>query len=532
MSYRRISIYTLPVQLSVLSSDHSSPPNSIPAVEFRDRLRTSLTEEDYFRRSTYGSIQESGHHQSCCVAGEHFLTSEEFARRSLSLDSAVHVDISDLNGEGDAPSIPMSLKKCKRTIIAPYSCLLSFIGWRPWFYESLSRRSSFWRYFNYLYPAFVLTLIVSNYVFQVLNCQGKFNIHRDVEPSPPAPTPHEVNMKGNCTWGLITFSCHAKYVMDAIETVYRPMGSGYCEHIVPTYIVPSFVHFLAFAYGFYHFRLVECEQLFSLMERVFLQSSSTRGLQSALIRNSRLFFFAALVWLSFQVGLEILYNFTFPQSRLEFLGMMYKYVFLGIKFAGMILVQGVNMAVAINYCVQCETLILYIRGICLKLHEKSMEIKSAMHEILGVREYISLLNGNVAKMMGLCIVNFTELTILGTALLFLNRLQAGTVISYRVLFPFLWFIALIAPLIQAARLTQTGSKLRQISFEMRVFGYQTSSMLELDSFVLFVSGATLRVSSNTLVSFDEMSIVVADHPLDDIICSTTLRRVMEKPSRI
>ncbi|GBO40416.1 hypothetical protein AVEN_56687-1 [Araneus ventricosus] len=79
-----------------LSSDHSSPPNSIPAVEFRDRLRTSLTEEDYFRRSTYGSIQESGHHQSCCVAGEHFLTSEEFARRSLSLDSAVHVDVSAL----------------------------------------------------------------------------------------------------------------------------------------------------------------------------------------------------------------------------------------------------------------------------------------------------------------------------------------------------------------------------------------------------------------------------------------------------
>ncbi|GBM24790.1 hypothetical protein AVEN_122287-1 [Araneus ventricosus] len=84
----------------------------------------------------------------------------------------------------------------------------------------------------------------------------------------------------------------------------------------------------------------------------------------------------------------------------------------------------------------------------------------------------------------------------------------------------------------AARLTQTGSKLRQISFEMRVFGYQTSSMLELDSFVLFVSGATLRVSSNALVSFDQISIVVADHPLDDIICSTTLRRVMEKTSRI
>ncbi|PRD24043.1 UNVERIFIED_CONTAM: hypothetical protein NCL1_44816 [Trichonephila clavipes] len=61
------------------------------------------------------------------------------------------------------------------------------------------------------------------------------------------------------------------------------------------------------------------------------------------------------------------------------LGVTYKYVFLGIKFAGMVLLQGVNVAVATNYCVQCETLILYIKGICLKLHEKSLEIRSAMH---------------------------------------------------------------------------------------------------------------------------------------------------------
>ncbi|KFM74361.1 hypothetical protein X975_10247, partial [Stegodyphus mimosarum] len=474
-----------------LVTDRSSPP--VAASDFHDRILCSLTEEDYLRRTTYGSIQDP-RRSSCCVAGEHFMTSvsEDFIRRSLSMDSMVHVDISDINGEGEAPYVPLSLRKCQRTIIAPYSCLLSFIGWRPWFKESLSRRSKFWWYFNIFYPAVVIVFIISHYVLQVLNCQGKFNIHVDVEPSPPVPTPQEVNMQGNCTWGLVTFSCRAKYIVASMDQSFRPQDSVDCQHIVPTYIVPSFVHFLAFAYGFYHFRLVECEQLYSLMERVFLQSHSTHGLQNTLVRNSRLFFASAILWLLCQTGLEVLYNFTFPQKRLEFLGLTYKYVFLGIKFAGSILVQGVNVAVSINYCVQCETLILYIKGICLRLHEKSMELKSAMHDILGVREYISLLNGNVAKMMGLCIVNFTELTILGTALLFLNKIPKGTVISYRVLFPTLWFIALIVPLIQAARLTRIGSKLRQISFEMRVFGYQACSMLELDSFVLFVNGATLR----------------------------------------
>lgn len=59
---------------------------------------------------------------------------------------------------------------------------------------------------------------------------------------------------------------------------------------------------------------------------------------------------------------------------------------------------------------------------------------------------------------------------------------------------------------QAARLTRIGSKLRQISFETRVFGYQNCSMLELDSFVLFVNGATLRVSFSSVISIQSKSI--------------------------
>lgn len=472
-----------------LATERSSPSVSEP--HFRERIQTSFTEEGY-RGGTYGSIQEK--RGSCCVAGEHFMTSNsrEFFNGSLSMDSVVHVDISDINGEGDVSYVPLSLRKCKRTIIAPYSCLLSFIGWRPWFQESLSRRSSFWKYFNCIYPAVIMGLIITHYFFQVLNCQGKFNIHKDVQPSPTPPIPQVVNMRGNCSWGIVTFVCHAQYVVDSIDLEMNRQVNDFCQHIIPTYVIPSFVHFLAFAYGFYHFRLVECEQLFSLMERVFLQCHTTPSLQNALIRNSRLFFIASLIWLLFQVGLEILYCISFPQKRLEIWGIQYKNVLLGIKMLSLILVQGVNVAVSINYCIQCETLILYIKGICWRLHEKSIEIKSAMHEILGVREYISLLNGNVAKMMAFGILNFAELTILGTALLFLNRNSNEKIISYRVIFPMLWFIALMVPLIQAARLTRIGSKLRQISFETRVFGYQTCSMTELDSFVLFVNGATLR----------------------------------------
>ena len=44
--------------------------------------------------------------------------------------------------------------------------------------------------------------------------------------------------------------------------------SDICHHLIGTYVVPSLLHFLAFAIGFYHFRIQEHEGLYALMEKV------------------------------------------------------------------------------------------------------------------------------------------------------------------------------------------------------------------------------------------------------------------------
>ena len=41
-----------------------------------------------------------------------------------------------------------------------------------------------------------------------------------------------------------------------------------CDHIVTTYVVPNFLHFVAFVMGLIHFRVQENEQLYALMESV------------------------------------------------------------------------------------------------------------------------------------------------------------------------------------------------------------------------------------------------------------------------
>ncbi len=43
-----------------------------------------------------------------------------------------------------------------------------------------------------------------------------------------------------------------------------------CGHIVTTYILPSLMHLIAYILGFVYFRINENEQLYALMEKVFL----------------------------------------------------------------------------------------------------------------------------------------------------------------------------------------------------------------------------------------------------------------------
>lgn len=60
-----------------------------------------------------------------------------------------------------------------------------------------------------------------------------------------------------------------------------PLGKGKkrhedkCGHVVTTYVLPSVMHFIAYLVGFFYFRINENEQLYALMEKVFLAVNQT-----------------------------------------------------------------------------------------------------------------------------------------------------------------------------------------------------------------------------------------------------------------
>jgi len=83
--------------------------------------------------------------------------------------------------------------QCKKQILHPFRkllCLVSKlffkninkfifflkIGWRPFGLDSAKHSSILMRILNILYPLFVLILLLFNYIYEIIVCQGKLNV--------------------------------------------------------------------------------------------------------------------------------------------------------------------------------------------------------------------------------------------------------------------------------------------------------------------------------------------------------------------
>jgi hypothetical protein len=55
------------------------------------------------------------------------------------------------------------------------------IGWRPFGLDSAKRSSILMRILNILYPLFIFILLLFNYVYEIIVCQGKLNVAIDTK---------------------------------------------------------------------------------------------------------------------------------------------------------------------------------------------------------------------------------------------------------------------------------------------------------------------------------------------------------------
>jgi hypothetical protein len=142
---------------------------------------------------------------------------------------------------------------------------------------------------NFIYPILIVVSLFYSYIYDVFICQGKLNVVSDIvsfeifsvklyfllKNSLFSRAKNPVNLATTKRINSTINSWNSKYEsqvigkqnLDTTEPV-----SEVCGHIITTYILPSILHLASFIMGFVYFRINENEQLYALMEKVFLSS--------------------------------------------------------------------------------------------------------------------------------------------------------------------------------------------------------------------------------------------------------------------
>lgn len=268
------------------------------------RCSTSHIQSDSHATVDMDTSQEQELQHASNMTLSHSMSASSLSNKSVA-SSALKVEIADIDGEDSINLTTTTLRKCKRQVLRPYWRLLMFIGWRGFGREYVNSGSLGWKFLNTVYPIIIILMLFYTYGYEIMACQWKLNVEKDTQKvvtTTIKPTTPHVNLTTPGFFPIFSISpaeveTASKNLTGAKETY--PLG---CDHIVTTYVVPNFLHFVAFVMGFIHFRVQENEQLYALMENVFLQASpfqSRSASQRKMIRNMRGFF---SVWCCLDFG--------------------------------------------------------------------------------------------------------------------------------------------------------------------------------------------------------------------------------------
>ncbi|CAF1231251.1 unnamed protein product [Didymodactylos carnosus] len=243
-----------------------------------------------------------------------------------------------------------------------------------------------------------------------------------------------------------------------------------CGHIISTYILPDILHLISFILGYIYFRVTEGEQLYSLMEKVFIHADQNirQFSPNRVIKRLRAFLIIGCFWVVAAMSSHALFMIVYGVNGLTIfekkgLKQPAQWILFVIELLALFISNCIHLAVVMNFSTHCEMIIFYCKAIRTRLEEKSLHLVEAMKRI-----------------------------VLGLVILIFNRIDQPLVWTYRAIYPLVWICILGFCLAQAARVTEKCDKFYKIGLSMRVYGYHTSTSNELDSFMLFLSQAQLR----------------------------------------
>lgn len=264
--------------------------------------------------------------------------------------------------------------------------------------------------------------------------------------------------------------------------------------------MPSLLHFSAYIYAMYLFRINENEQLQSLMERALLVSGGLVA-QHRIVRTLWISIGLSIVWVSasvFTVSVmvadgTIVFHWLPHRSSAGVTTLLKGLLVLSTLWHDM-----VQATLITSYCLQSQLLSLHVQSLREKLLQYVISHGDWMREIGEFRKLLKYLNEDLSPIICILLIVNISFSVSGIAwLLKFDAVDTETepINGVSVLNTLVWVLIVVAPFIQASRLTAACLAIQDVGHEVRTrpFVYETTPVQDLDSILLYTS--SLRMTS-------------------------------------
>lgn len=471
-----------------------------------------------------------------------------FASSMTNSSDAVRIEICDIEDGCQAETTAL-LRKCQSKVLGPYSKILTFVGWQAFGRDSPYSSSCWYKFLNFFYTLFLIAVQLYSMTYVVVSCSGRLQedwseakpagiwtgppIHfttgvtkaggNETTPTTPIPTTLNTTISvltsTNSSHPSLRFASFDSVPILPVSRESESMDQVLrdpCRHLVSLYILPCIIHSICYVIGCAYFRwLGQNEQMQSLSQKVFIQGVSSgmnassfwkRNLSGTIFRV-RLFLYFGIAWVCMTLVMKILFYWTYGLEANKVMAVLdnqiVSYVLFVAEIAGGIVVNVVRAVVVVTYAMQIEMIVCFLQSLRVSLQERSIELRTAMQSIVEIREHIRRLNAAISWMLGLCILTFVVYLSYGLIVVlnpyitppsYYDAQRKSMFYFYHWYYPTVWLIIVMLPFIQASRITVWGNRLKQVSYEIRVFGYKSLTQLDLDFFIQFLNSANLRAT--------------------------------------
>ena len=431
-------------------------------------------------------------------------SSDEYEHNKKSPDSENPYHYADYGIENSIGTDQRTLMSIESKILQPYNAVLKFLGMRE-----LMGEFYFHRLMSVVWPVLLFCCLISGYVTNYEICQNDEHLVYE--------SAEHAKMKNMCVNASLSY-----IYMDSL-----------CESTLDS-ILPSAIHFIAFSFTFWIFRIKRSEQVEALVQKCFVTSFSgtnTDAHKKQLNRRLKVYSLYGLISL---IGLLIMtllnsyFGKTLVLSRCMesySLTSVERY-FTGIGYAiPMFLMHVTYFPILINYIMQSRLIGFLITELRETLREKRTTLKVLMQESHDTSTFIHRMNHESSPAVSLMLFYLLYGFFIDMRVIIAKTRKAGSLtnlwsygyecnldvysakecgVVYEVMnFGRVSLISMVVKhiilglvvfllVMEGCKVSMSFHQLINQAMETRVFGFKSACFHELDSFHYYLKSLRMR----------------------------------------